>query len=196
MKSRYDIQFSPSRLECEKIQKLVQEATLNPAATNKEEMPYRLFTKVWNLFAIAATLSGITLLVVSYELYSAIDDFLRLKSQIFWSCLVLASSLILLYLVFKLEQYYLVKNQLKEQSVQQRLIRIKINRKYIDSIKAGTLVRIFWQHVEECYIKEEYLFIFGFDGEGTVIPARVLSIGEFKELYQFATEQIANHKSK
>ncbi|MBO2888861.1 YcxB family protein [Providencia rettgeri] len=70
----------------------------------------------------------------------------------------------------------------------------EINRKYIDNMTRGTLVRVFWQNIEECYIREEYLFIFASDGEGTVIPARVLADGEFDKLYQFVMEQIDNHK--
>lgn len=40
------------------------------------------------------------------------------------------------------------------------------------------------------------MFIFAFDGDGTVIPARVLADGEFQELHQFVIEQITSHQSK
>ncbi|MDV5225246.1 YcxB family protein [Providencia rettgeri] len=194
MKSRYQIQFSASRLEAEKIRKLIQQ----PATTiiDKEKMPYRLFTKLWNLFSIVSIVLGGALLIIGYEAYSKLDEFSGLKNIGFLCFCGLLISLICLYITFRIEQGYIRKNEEKEQSNPDRLVKVKINRKYIDSITKETLVRMFWSNIEECYIEEEYMFIFAFGGEGTVIPARVLSEGEFKELHQFVMEQIASHKSK
>lgn len=163
---------------------------------DKEKMPYRLFTKLWNLFSIASIVLGGTLLIIGYEAYSKLDEFSGLKNIGFLSFCGLLISLICLYLTFRIEQRYIRKNEKKEQRNPDKLVTVKINRKYIDSIMKGTLVRVFWQNIDECYIKEEYMFIFASDGEGTVIPARVLSEGEFQELHQFVMEQIASHKPK
>ncbi|MEX6038432.1 hypothetical protein [Providencia hangzhouensis] len=76
MKSRYQIQFSPSRLEAEKIRKLIQ----MPVTVDKEKMPYRLFTNLWNLLAIASIVSGIALLMIGYKAYSVVDGFSGLKN--------------------------------------------------------------------------------------------------------------------
>lgn len=54
MKSRYQIQFSLSRLEVEKIQKLIQQ----PVVIDKEKMPYRLFTRLWNIFSMISIALG------------------------------------------------------------------------------------------------------------------------------------------
>ncbi|EMU9122409.1 hypothetical protein ACSPNK_003993 [Providencia stuartii] len=192
MKSRYQIQFSLSRLEAEKIQKLIQQ----PVVIDKEKMPYRLFTKLWNIFSMISIALGGVLLIIGYDAYSVLDEFSVLKDLGFFSFCGLIISLICLYITFRIEQRYIEKNEKKEQSNPDRLVKIKINRKYIDSIMKGTLIRVFWQNIEECYIKEEYMFIFAFDGEGAVIPASALADGEFQELYQFVREQMASHKSK
>ncbi|BBV02149.1 YcxB family protein [Providencia hangzhouensis] len=190
MKSRYQIQFSPSRLEAEKIRKLIQ----MPVTVDKEKMPYRLFTNLWNLLAIASIVSGIALLMIGYKAYSVVDGFSGLKNLGLFSFCGLVSSLACLYITFRIEMHYLYRNEEKEYSDPDSLVKVKINRKYIDNMTRGTLVRVFWQNIEECYIREEYLFIFASDGEGTVIPARVLADGEFDKLYQFVMEQIDNHK--
>ncbi|MGG4610596.1 hypothetical protein [Providencia sp. Me31A] len=192
MKSRYQIQFSVSSLEAEKIQKLIQQ----PTVIYKEKMPYKLFTKLWNLFSMASILLGSALLIIGYKAYSVLDEFSELKNLGFLSFCCLIISLLCLYIIFQIEQRYIRKNEERTQNNPERLVKVKINRKFIDSITKETLVRIFWQHVEECYIKEDYMFIFAFGGEGTVIPARVLADGEFHLLYQFVIEQINNHKSR
>nr|WP_230089716.1 hypothetical protein [Providencia stuartii] len=75
MKSRYQIQFSLSRLEVEKIQKLIQQ----PVVIDKEKMPYRLFTKLWNIFSMISIALGGVLLIIGYDAYSVLDEFSVLK---------------------------------------------------------------------------------------------------------------------
>ncbi|MEX5926686.1 YcxB family protein [Providencia hangzhouensis] len=190
MKSRYQIQFSPSRLEAEKIRKLIQ----MPVTVDKEKMPYRLFTNLWNLLAIASIVSGIALLMIGYKAYSVVDGFSGLKKLRSFFFLWLSQLVSMLVYNLSSRNALRYRNEEKEYSDPDSLVKVKINRKYIDNMTRGTLVRVFWQNIEECYIREEYLFIFASDGEGTVIPARVLADGEFDKLYQFVMEQIDNHK--
>ncbi|MEX5792878.1 hypothetical protein AB6H32_17350 [Providencia hangzhouensis] len=140
MKSRYQIQFSPSRLEAEKIRKLIQ----MPVTVDKDKMPYRLFTNLWNLFAIASTVSGVALLMIGYKAYSVVDGFSGLKNLGLFSFWGLVSSLACLYITFRIEMHYLYRNEEKEQSDPDSLVKVKINRKYIDNMTRGTLVRVFW----------------------------------------------------
>ncbi|MDB9565236.1 hypothetical protein AB7W46_05660 [Providencia rettgeri] len=139
MKSRYQIQFSPSRLEAEKIRKLIQ----MPVTVDKEKMPYRLFTNLWNLLAIASIVSGIALLMIGYKAYSVVDSFSGLKNLGLFSFCGLVSSLACLYITFRIEMHYLYRNEEKEHSDPDSLVKVKINRKYIDNMTRGTLVRFF-----------------------------------------------------
>ncbi len=43
-------------------------------------MPYRLFTNLWNLLAIASIVSRIALLMIGYKAYSVVDGFSGLKN--------------------------------------------------------------------------------------------------------------------
>lgn len=74
------------------------------------------------------------------------------------------------------------------------ILRLKINRSYIEQIMKIGSSRVFWNNIKKTYRKQRFLFIQTKENRCIIIPERVFKNEEETEkLYGFVKEQIAQN---
>ncbi|WP_309267043.1 YcxB family protein [Escherichia albertii] len=74
------------------------------------------------------------------------------------------------------------------------ILRLKINRSYIEQIMKIGSSRVFWNNIKKTYRKQRFLFIQTKENRCIIIPERVFKNEEETEkLYSFVKEQIAQN---
>lgn len=194
MKSRYDIHYSLSVLELSRITKSINESRKIEAVK-----PYRMFINMRKLYFATAGIAIFLLFLSAVTLIFKTDNdvnnvITRLRNANIFSFILLGASLAMLSITEKLEQFFMKKNEGKEQNSQENIRHLKINRYYLEEIGKFGSSKIFWSFIKRAYINKEFMFIQTYDNTYLVFPARALtSEEEFQQLFIFITGQIHNH---
>ncbi|BEG46657.1 YcxB family protein [Klebsiella pneumoniae] len=85
-------------------------------------------------------------------------------------------------------------NHSSEIKDQELMLRLKINRSYIEQVMKIGSSRVFWNNIKKTYRKQGFLFIQTKENRCIIIPERVFKNEEETEkLYNFVKEKIAQN---
>lgn len=100
----------------------------------------------------------------------------------------------LLYIYDYLMKKIMRSNHSSEIKDQELMLRLKINRSYIEQVMKIGSSRVFWNNIKKTYRKQGFLFIQTKGNRCIIIPERVFKNEEETEkLYNFVKEQIAKN---
>lgn len=100
----------------------------------------------------------------------------------------------LLYIYDYLMKKVMRTNYLSEIRDSELMLRLKINRSYIEQIMKIGSSKVFWNNIKKTYREKGFLFIQTKENRCIIIPERVFKNGEETEkLYNFVKEQIAKN---
>lgn len=100
----------------------------------------------------------------------------------------------LLYIYDYLMKKIMRSNHSSEIKDQELMLRLKINRTYIEQVMKIGSSRVFWNNIKKTYRKQGFLFIQTKENRCIIIPERVFKNEEETEkLYNFVKEKIAQN---
>lgn len=100
----------------------------------------------------------------------------------------------LLYIYDYLIKKIMRSNHSSEIKDQELMLRLKINRSYIEQVMKIGSSRVFWNNIKKTYRKQGFLFIQTKGNRCIIIPERVFKNEEETEkLYNFVKEKIAQN---
>ncbi|WP_336193283.1 YcxB family protein [Providencia stuartii] len=202
MKSRYDIYYSLSSIETGAILKLLR----------KNKIIWKInFHKVLSWFGTiglyCALLSfvgfffGALVYLMNVDVIVGINGDNHTAMRIYSMCLMGLLFCVLAFIILgiktAIEYALLKKKEEREQQSADTMRHMRITRFYISEVHKFGSIKFFWPYIESAYIAKGFMFIQTTSNEYFIFPARAFSSeDEFKEVYEFVTEQIASHKSK
>lgn len=100
----------------------------------------------------------------------------------------------LLYIYDYLMKKIMRSNHSSEIKDQELMLRLKINRSYIEQVMKIGSSRVFWNNIKKTYRKQGFMFIQIKENRCIIIPERVFKNEEETEkLYNFVKEKIAQN---
>ncbi|WP_097741616.1 YcxB family protein [Escherichia coli] len=191
--NRYSINFTLSVLEKTEASKLIKEY-------EKQEYiePYNyifLIKKTALLVLAFAALFNFIILFGLIALAPKDPDYVeRAKFLSIITFTLIAIFIGLLYIYDYLMKKVMRTSHSSEIQDQELMLRLKINRSYIEQIMKVGSSRVFWNNIKKTYRKKGFLFIQTKENRYIIIPERVLKNEEETEkLYIFVKEQIAQN---
>lgn len=191
--NRYSINFTLSVLEKTEASKLIKEYKKQEYI---EPYDYILLIKKAALLvlAFAALLDFIILFGLIVLAPKAPDYVERAKFLSILTFTLIAIFIGLLYIYDYLMKKVMRTSHSSEIQDQELMLRLKINRSYIEQIMKVGSSRVFWNNIKKTYRKKGFLFIQTKENRYIIIPERVLKNEEETEkLYIFVKEQIAQN---
>ena len=202
MKSRYDIYYSLSSIETGAILKLLR----------KNKIIWKInFHKVlsWGgtiglycaLLSFVGFFFGSLVYLMNVDVIVGINGDNHTAMRIYSMCLMGLLFCILAFIILgiktAIEYALLKKKEEREQQSADTMRHMRITRFYISEVHKFGSIKFFWSYIESAYIAKGFMFIQTVSNEYFIFPSRAFSSeDEFKEVYEFVTEQIASHKSK
>ncbi|HFU3298611.1 TPA: YcxB family protein [Escherichia coli] len=191
--NRYSINFTLSVLEKTEASKLIKE---HEKQENIEPYGYILIIKKAALLVLSfAALFDFIILFGLIALAPKAPDYVeRAKFLSIITFTLIAIFIGLLYTYDYLMKKVMRSNHSSEIRDQELMLRLKINRSYIEQIMKIGSSRVFWDNIKKTYRKQGFLFIQTKENRCIIIPERVLKNEEETEkLYSFVKEQIAQN---
>lgn len=191
--NRYSINFTLSVLEKTEASKLIKE---HEKQENIEPYGYILLIKKAALLVLSfAALFDFIILFGLIALAPKNPDYVeRAKFLSIITFTLIAISIGLLYIYNYLMKNVMRSNYSSEIRDPELILRLKINRSYIEQIMKIGSSRVFWNNIKKTYRKQGFLFIQTKENRCIIIPERVFKNGEETEkLYNFVKEQIAKN---
>lgn len=191
--NRYSINFTLSVLEKTEASKLIKE---HEKQENIEPYGYILIIKKAALLVLSfAALFDFIILFGLIALAPKDPDYVeRAKFLSIITFTLIAIFIGLLYTYDYLMKKVMRSNHSSEIRDQELMLRLKINRSYIEQIMKIGSSRVFWDNIKKTYRKQGFLFIQTKENRCIIIPERVLKNEEETEkLYSFVKEQIAQN---
>ncbi|HAG7956857.1 TPA: YcxB family protein [Escherichia coli] len=191
--NRYSINFTLSVLEKTEASKLIKE---HEKQENIEPYGYILLIKKAALLVLSfAALFDFIILFGLIALAPKDPDYVeRAKFLSIITFTLIAISIGLLYIYNYLMKNVMRSNYSSEIRDPELILRLKINRSYIEQIMKIGSSRVFWNNIKKTYRKQGFLFIQTKENRCIIIPERVFKNEEETEkLYSFVKEQIAQN---
>lgn len=191
--NRYSINFTLSVLEKTEASKLIKEYEKQEYI---EPYNYILLIKKTALLVLAfAALFDFIILFGLIALAPKAPDYVeRAKFLSILTFTLIAIFIGLLYIYDYLMKKVMRTSHSSEIQDQELMLRLKINRSYIEQIMKVGSSRVFWNNIKKTYRKKGFLFIQTKENRYIIIPERVLKNEEETEkLYIFVKEQIAQN---
>ncbi|EEZ8069547.1 YcxB family protein [Escherichia coli] len=191
--NRYSINFTLSVLEKTEVSKLIKE---HEKQEHIEPYGYILLIKkaVLLVLSFAALFDFIILFGLIALAPKAPDYVERAKFLSIITFTLIAISIGLLYIYDYLMKKVMKSNYSSEIRDQELMLRLKINRSYIEQIMKIGSSRVFWNNIKKTYRKQGFLFIQTKENRCIIIPERVFKNEEETEKsYGFVKEQIAQN---
>ncbi|WP_097745832.1 YcxB family protein [Escherichia coli] len=191
--NRYSINFTLSVLEKTEASKLIKE---HEKQENIEPYGYILIIKKAALLVLSfAALFDFIILFGLIALAPKDPDYVeRAKILSIITFTLIAIFIGLLYTYDYLMKKVMRSNHSSEIRDQELMLRLKINRSYIEQIMKIGSSRVFWDNIKKTYRKQGFLFIQTKENRCIIIPERVFKNEEETEkLYSFVKEQIAQN---
>ncbi|HAP0005737.1 TPA: YcxB family protein [Escherichia coli] len=191
--NRYSINFTLSVLEKTEASKLIKEYEKQEYI---EPYNYILLIKKTALLVLAfAALFDFIILFGLIALAPKDPDYVeRAKFLSILTFTLIAIFIGLLYIYDYLMKKVMRTSHSSEIQDQELMLRLKINRSYIEQIMKVGSSRVFWNNIKKTYRKKGFLFIQTKENRYIIIPERVLKNEEETEkLYIFVKEQIAQN---
>lgn len=191
--NRYSINFTLSVLEKTEASKLIKEYEKQEYI---EPYNYILLIKKTALLVLAfAALFDFIILFCLIALAPKDPDYVeRAKFLSILTFTLIAIFIGLLYIYDYLIKKVMRTSHSSEIQDQELMLRLKINRSYIEQIMKVGSSRVFWNNIKKTYRKKGFLFIQTKENRYIIIPERVLKNEEETEkLYIFVKEQIAQN---
>lgn len=191
--NRYSINFTLSVLEKTEASKLIKE---HEKQENIEPYGYILLIKKAALLVLSfAALFDFIILFGLIALAPKNPDYVeRAKFLSIITFTLIAISIGLLYIYNYLMKNVMRSNYSSEIRDPELILRLKINRSYIEQIMKIGSSRVFWNNIKKTYRKQGFLFIQTKENRCIIIPERVFKNEEETEkLYSFVKEQIAQN---
>ncbi|HAU9387268.1 TPA: YcxB family protein [Escherichia coli] len=188
--NRYSINFTLSVLEKTEASKLIKEYEKQEYI---EHYNYILLIKKTALLVLAfAALFNFIILFGLIALAPKDPDYVeRAKFLSILTFTLIAIFIGLLYIYDYLMKKVMRTSHSSEIQDQELMLRLKINRSYIEQIMKVGSSRVFWNNIKKTYRKKGFLFIQTKENRYIIIPERVLKNEEETEkLYIFVKEQI------
>ncbi|HHL9236703.1 TPA: YcxB family protein [Escherichia coli] len=191
--NRYSINFTLSVLEKTEASKLIKE---HEKQEHIEPYGYILLIKKAALLVLSfAALFDFIILFGLIALAPKDPDYVeRAKFLSIITFTLIAISIGLLYIYNYLMKNVMRSNYSSEIRDPELILRLKINRSYIEQIMKIGSSRVFWNNIKKTYRKQGFLFIQTKENRCIIIPERVFKNEEETEkLYSFVKEQIAQN---
>ncbi|HAN9997867.1 TPA: YcxB family protein [Escherichia coli] len=191
--NRYSINFTLSVLEKTEASKLIKE---HEKQEHIEPYSYILIIKKAALLVLSfAALFDFIILFGLIALAPKDPDYVeRAKFLSIITFTLIAIFIGLLYTYDYLIKKVMRSNHSSEIRDQELMLRLKINRSYIEQIMKIGSSRVFWNNIKKTYRKQGFLFIQTKENRCIIIPERVFKNEEETEkLYSFVKEQIAQN---
>lgn len=191
--NRYSINFTLSVLEKTEASKLIKE---HEKQEHIEPYGYILLIKKAALLVLSfAALFDFIILFGLIALAPKDPDYVeRAKFLSIITFTLIAISIGLLYIYNYLMKNVMRSNYSSEIRDPELILRLKINRSYIEQIMKVGSSRVFWNNIKKTYRKQGFLFIQTKENRCIIIPERVFKNEEETEkLYSFVKEQIAQN---
>ncbi|EFM1891263.1 YcxB family protein [Escherichia coli] len=191
--NRYSINFTLSVLEKTEASKLIKE---HEKQEHIEPYGYILLIKKAALLVLSFAalfdfiiLFGLIALAPKDPGYVEREKFLSIITFT-----LIAIFIGLLYIYDYLMKKVMRTNYLSEIRDSELMLRLKINRSYIEQIMKIGSSKVFWNNIKKTYREKGFLFIQTKENRCIIIPERVFKNGEETEkLYNFVKEQIAKN---
>ncbi|MGX4050206.1 YcxB family protein [Escherichia coli] len=190
---RYSINFTLSVLEKTEASKFIKE---HEKQENIEPYGYILLIKKAALLVLSfAALFDFIILFGLITLAPKAPDYVeRAKFLSILTFTLIAIFIGLLYIYDYLMKKIMRSNHSSEIKDQELMLRLKINRSYIEQVMKIGSSRVFWNNIKKTYRKQGFLFIQTKENRCIIIPERVFKNEEETEkLYNFVKEKIAQN---
>lgn len=191
--NRYSINFTLSVLEKTEASKLIKE---HEKQEHIKPYGYILLIKKAALLVLSfAALFDFIILFGLIALAPKAPDYVeRAKFLSIITFTLIAIFIGLLYIYDYLMKNVMRSNYSSEIRDPELILRLKINRSYIEQIMKIGSSRVFWNNIKKTYRKQGFLFIQTKENRCIIIPERVFKNEEETEkLYSFVKEQIAQN---
>ncbi|EHG1205517.1 YcxB family protein [Salmonella enterica subsp. enterica serovar Paratyphi A] len=191
--NRYSINFTLSVLEKTEASKLIKE---HEKQEHIELYGYILLIKKAALLVLSfAALFDFIILFGLIALAPKDPGYVeRAKFLSIITFTLIAIFIGLLYIYDYLMKKVMRTNYLSEIRDSELMLRLKINRSYIEQIMKIGSSKVFWNNIKKTYREKGFLFIQTKENRYIIIPERVFKNGEETEkLYNFVKEQIAKN---
>ena len=191
--NRYSINFTLSVLEKTEASKLIKE---HEKQEHIEPYGYILLIKKAALLVLSfAALFDFIILFGLIALAPKDPGYVeRAKFLSIITFTLIAIFIGLLYIYDYLMKKVMRTNYLSEIRDSELMLRLKINRSYIEQIMKIGSSKVFWNNIKKTYREKGFLFIQTKENRCIIIPERVFKNGEETEnLYNFVKEQIAKN---
>lgn len=191
--NRYSINFTLSVLEKTEASKLIKE---HEKQEHIEPYGYILLIKKAALLVLSfAALFDFIILFGLIALAPKDPGYVeRAKFLSIITFTLIAIFIGLLYIYDYLMKKVMRTNYLSEIRDFELMLRLKINRSYIEQIMKIGSSKVFWNNIKKTYREKGFLFIQTKENRCIIIPERVFKNGEETEkLYNFVKEQIAKN---
>ncbi|EDQ1914848.1 YcxB family protein [Salmonella enterica] len=192
--SRYNINYTLSVFEKTEAGKLIKEHEKNEFIK-----PYGIIHILKKSAFIVLLFAAITNLIILLGLIFLTENdpgFLeRARYLAITTFVLLTISIGLFYFYDFFMKKTMRNNHSSEINDTDLIIRLKINRSYIEQIMRIGSSKAFWNNIKKTYRKEGYIFIQREDNRCIVIPERIfIHESEINKLYEFIKVQILLHK--